>query len=612
MSYIIRDRLWPGANVIEGNYPLSIQGFQVPTRDTTRRAFTKDAEDLTDQIGRPPFEMWWNNYAHPLVGGKTRITNQCGDINDGLAYEEKFGEHIPKNAQPVTPNITIGRAGTIDIIHSEGVVYSPPEGGWTADESADIEKLIGHICSNNLLFQYNVSDYDDPRGLSAILLNFTRNTHYKISISRLPLNRIGRVVIRVELTDAGIEVINTCVDTARKLYPKLNIMRPRTRYAWSEILLTETVPAMGKDTATVYGTVFENDVYWYLHPTAFHKFMDIPIERSIVNILINKTTVDYKGKLTPKIYAPIPWYMCYSRSVEYETDTGRDGKSALISTFKFPAILPTEDNSHSWKPKGKAIEVAVGIDSKYNAEDISNEEIAFVKTTRLVDAHPFTVKVTTTDSGESYDFGDPAYSYKPNLFDHLLFNTSTPIIRVDAYLKNGRTFRAKLPDEDMLICTSKWAGNTPKKYWAGKLAECVANHEGGESYVNVGGYIDTENKKGGFSIPIMWKTHLENKLTKAYDEGVEPLEIHAFEDKDVARGAAVNWTLNAGKGYIHDYIWVMRQGSKLPSGLIFDPAKGTISGTVSTTATRGLYLSAVCVTDGFTTTNWMQVKVTVN
>lgn len=216
MGHIIRNRMTAGRSVVEGNNPYTIQGHPVSTRVEGQSSGIRDYMDLTDQILEIPRELSHYRYDSPLMGGSHTVKNHSGPVNDYLAtqYLSKKpdqGYMGPENRPAETPDITIGKGGTIDV-KLRGTIWS----------HENLVKLTADDFKTNVIMgvYYNLTDFDDPNA-PAYPVTLGNNLYDVTILTPTPANTLEsvrpfeRIVGYVTLNDLGKTVVNAHIRTFR-------------------------------------------------------------------------------------------------------------------------------------------------------------------------------------------------------------------------------------------------------------------------------------------------------------------------------------------------------------------------------------------------------------
>lgn len=149
----------PGLTVVDGNNPYTIQGHPVSTTVEGQSSGIRDYLDLTDQILEIPRELSHYRYDSPLMGGSHTVKNHSGPVNDYLATQylstkPDQGYMGPENRPAETPDITIGKGGTIDV-RLKSTVFEHDKLAELVDEAGIKGNIIRGV-------YYNLTDFDDP------------------------------------------------------------------------------------------------------------------------------------------------------------------------------------------------------------------------------------------------------------------------------------------------------------------------------------------------------------------------------------------------------------------------------------------------------------------
>lgn len=326
MGHIIRNRLFPGTSVVDGNNPPKIQGNTVSRKVSGRKTIVRDYLDLTDSILDLPREVEHYRYESPLMGGITTVKNHSGPVNDYLALQylkdaPPQGYMGPANRVAETPDITIGKAGTIDVklkCHIRTLVK--------AKALVDTKNLIDSVW-------YNLTDFDDPTAPAFPIKLAAADWDAKLLPPTKTLGGLtgpGRIVGLVSLTPAGV----TAVDAARAEYTKAggHPCELFSKFGWFELQIIEDGLAdftVNLQDITVLGATHSHDKKSFemnLAPV-LPEYAAVPVERCNISVAANKTT-HTANPVVPIEYAPVPvWDI---KNIEYAAAGG--GKYTVTVT----------------------------------------------------------------------------------------------------------------------------------------------------------------------------------------------------------------------------------------------------------------------------------------
>lgn len=299
MGHIIRNRLLPGCSAVDGNNPYTIQGHPVSTRVEGQSSGIRDYMDLTDQILEIPRELSHYRYDSPLMGGSHTVKNHSGPVNDYLATqylstEPKQGYMGPENRPAETPDITIGKGGTIDVILNSTIVTAEKARGFDAASPNVFIKSVW----------YNLTDFDDPNAPAyPIKIN---PEAVNIEVKFLPpepdgkLNKIADVTRVVGYVKLKPDIINL-INAQRALFRSYggNPCEIRQTVGWFEMQVVKSVVDV---TVKVRGASPSNDGnFSMLHDPKLYDDARVPPER----IWIEYPTATDKNISLPPVAVPI-------------------------------------------------------------------------------------------------------------------------------------------------------------------------------------------------------------------------------------------------------------------------------------------------------------------
>lgn len=329
MGHIIRNRLFPGTSVVDGNNPPKIQGNTVSRKVSGRKTIVRDYLDLTDSILDLPREVEHYRYESPLMGGITTVKNHSGPVNDYLALQylkdaPPQGYMGPANRVVETPDITIGKAGTIDVklkCHIRTLTK--------AKALVDTKNLIDSVW-------YNLTDFDDPTAPAFPIKLAAADWEAKLLPPTKTLGGLagsGRIVGLVSLTDVGTKA----VDAARAEYTKAggHPCELFSKFGWFELQIIEDGLvdfATNLEDITVLGATHSTDKKYFKMNLApvLPEYAAVPVERCNIAVAANKTT-HTANPVVPIEYVPVPvWDI---QKIEYTAAPGGEYKCTVTVTI---------------------------------------------------------------------------------------------------------------------------------------------------------------------------------------------------------------------------------------------------------------------------------------
>lgn len=413
MGYIIRNRLLSGNSTVDGNNPFSIQGHPVSTRVVGQQEGIKDYLDLTDKILTIPRELSHYRLDSPLMGGSVTVKNQSGPVNDYLATQylsaaPAGGYMGPENRPPEIPEITIGKAGTIDVKLACSI--------WTqtklqAFTSADLLKkgLISGV-------YYNLTDFDDPNAPAMPVKIPEGGYELKVltptpadTLAKVP--KCARIVGFVKLLAAG----NKAAEDARTEFQAAggNPCEIRQKVGWFEIQVVEKID---DDEIRVLGATYDKTGASFVmnRTPLLPKHARVPPER----IWIEIPTVTDTNKSLPSVFVPV-WDIT---KIETAVDKGITHRTTV--TYKL-------DGGDKTLTIDTDLDAELGVTTHY----------------RRVPMRPIFTK----------DYTKP----NPALESHPFFpDTVFPYVRIDAFRDDGFHYAAFADTVKIAETIANWAPNT--------------------------------------------------------------------------------------------------------------------------------------------------------
>lgn len=413
MGYIIRNRLLPGNSTVDGNNPFSIQGHPVSTRVVGQQEGIKDYLDLTDQILTIPRELSHYRLDSPLMGGSVTVKNQSGPVNDYLATQylsaaPAGGYMGPENRPPEIPEITIGKAGTIDVELACSI--------WTQTKlqtfknADDLKKgLISGV-------YYNLTDFDDPNAPAMPVKIPDGGYELKVltptpadTLAKVP--KCARIVGFVKLLAAGIKA----AEDARTEFQAAggNPCEIRQKVGWFEIQVVEKID----DTKiSVLGATYDDAKKSFVmnRKPSLPEHARVPPER----IWIEVPTATDTNKSLPSVFVPV-WDIT---KIETAVDKGVTHRTTV--TYKL-------DGGNKTLAIDTVLDAELGVATHY----------------RRVPMRPIFTK----------DYTKPT----PALESHPFFpDTVFPYVRIDAFRDDGFHYAAFADTVKIADTIVKWAPNT--------------------------------------------------------------------------------------------------------------------------------------------------------
>ncbi|MCQ2355432.1 MAG: Ig domain-containing protein [Methanocorpusculum sp.] len=583
MSYIIRDRVWEGYTIVDGNNPPRVAGFAVAHSIQGANTLIKDYQNLTEYLGEVPHAIDRMRESCKLLGGhETRLSN-CMPISDFLQFRPDF---TPSNRPSLTPDSTIGRGGTFDIRYPNGSVFVKKNNETTEELADRIKKNIEII--------YNYGDYDDAYAPAAESVG--PGTDYctvYVLAKDMPTAGYGRCVAIVALTQKGIDRINAMIQEKREINRDTyggalhilpleqqisQIMEGKTAvtpthcFTWTEIMLVETAPTADK--MLVSGAAYDSGTAVKAHvinnSCNVHQEMDFPAYRAFLSVPMNETTA--KSPI-PKKYAFVPIWDYTKRAVKWDTDH-------LECTITFNYV---DDN-------GNGKEVSVKIITDTTKTHRLTEPFDFLRVTPLI---PVVLSYKPNSTGTKFGEWEIDATRHPMINYDIL-----PPVKIEATLKGvGMHFilnqKKSAGGTTKLKFTSEWetTGNVTEKPYKGTWrpgAYAVCE-------------VTTEDTAAKSSAPCMWQG-IPATIGSDPVIGTVELPTAAQDDTYLAKLEVDAKTAAYMTGPLK---W--DDGKALPVGLILDPSSGRITG-IATGNTASVPFT---VTDRFGKSNSKSISLAV-